>query len=132
LSLFYSRLEHLISNCCWSKYLQGLAPTGRFVSLFLTFQPPYGREAPIDGTPLEKKHLGVFLQIFNILRKKGDISFKISGIGQIFVLFYIVERCVVRLTRKEIMIDFLPNGVANDHVLIMMIDVNSGAGERSE
>jgi hypothetical protein len=26
----------------------------------------------------------------------------------------------------------LPNGVANDHVLIMMIDVNSGAGERSE
>jgi hypothetical protein len=44
-------------------------------------QPPYQREAPIGTTPLDKKQLGVFLQIFNILRKKGEIDFKINGIG---------------------------------------------------
>jgi hypothetical protein len=44
-------------------------------------QLPYRREAPIGGTPLYKKQLGLFLQIFNILRKKGEINFKIGGIG---------------------------------------------------
>jgi hypothetical protein len=44
-------------------------------------QPPYRRFAPVRGTPLHKKQLGVFLQIFNILRKKGEINFKIGGIG---------------------------------------------------
>jgi hypothetical protein len=33
-------------------------------------QPPDRCEAPIGGTPLYKKQLGEFLQIFNILRKK--------------------------------------------------------------
>jgi hypothetical protein len=45
------------------------------------FQPPYRRFAPIGGTPLDKKQLSVFLQIFNILRKKGEVDFKISGVG---------------------------------------------------
>jgi hypothetical protein len=45
------------------------------------YSAPYRREAPIGGTPLYKKQLGVFLQIFNILRKKGEINFKISEIG---------------------------------------------------
>jgi hypothetical protein len=31
------------------------------------FQPPCRREAPIGGRPLDKKQLGVFLQIFNIV-----------------------------------------------------------------
>jgi hypothetical protein len=30
-----------------------------------------GRFAPIAGTFLSRKQLGIFLQIFNILRKKG-------------------------------------------------------------
>jgi hypothetical protein len=33
------------------------------------------------GAPLYKKQLTVFLQIFNILRKKEEINFKIGGIG---------------------------------------------------
>jgi hypothetical protein len=45
------------------------------------FQPPYQRFAPRGDTPLYMKQLGVFLQIFNILRKKGEINFRISGIG---------------------------------------------------
>jgi hypothetical protein len=44
-------------------------------------QPPYQREAPIGVTLLYKKQLGVFLQIFNILRKKGEFNFKVDGIG---------------------------------------------------
>jgi hypothetical protein len=44
-------------------------------------QRPYQRFAPIAGKPRCKKQLGVFLQIFNILRKKGEIDFKIDGIG---------------------------------------------------
>jgi hypothetical protein len=34
------------------------------------------RFAPIGGTSLDKKQLGLFLQIFNFLRKKREISFK--------------------------------------------------------
>jgi hypothetical protein len=34
---------------------------------------------------LEKEQLGVFLQIFNVLRKKGETNFKIGGIGYEFV-----------------------------------------------
>jgi hypothetical protein len=49
------------------------------------FQAPCRREAPIGGTAIHKKQLGVFLQIFNILQKKGEINFKIGGIGQTFV-----------------------------------------------
>jgi hypothetical protein len=30
--------------------------------------------------PIYKKQLSVFLQIFNILRKKGEINFKIGGL----------------------------------------------------
>jgi hypothetical protein len=52
-----------------------------FISRVVLVQPPYRREAPIGSTPLDKKHLGVFLQIFNILRKKGEINLKIDGIG---------------------------------------------------
>jgi hypothetical protein len=44
-------------------------------------QRPYRRQAPIGGTPLYQKQLGVFLKFFNILRKKGEINFKIGGIG---------------------------------------------------
>jgi hypothetical protein len=33
-------------------------------------QPSNGRFTPMGGTPLYKKQLGVFLHIFNILRKK--------------------------------------------------------------
>jgi hypothetical protein len=47
----------------------------------MVFQPPCRREAPTGGTPIEKKQLGVFVQIFNIMRKKGEIDFKIGGIG---------------------------------------------------
>jgi hypothetical protein len=47
----------------------------------LLFQPPYRRFAAIGGTPLYKKQLGMFLQIINILRKKGEINFKTGGIG---------------------------------------------------
>jgi hypothetical protein len=36
------------------------------------FQPPYQRFAPIGGTPLYKKRLGIFVQIFKILRKRSD------------------------------------------------------------
>jgi hypothetical protein len=39
------------------------------------------RFALIGGTSLHKKQLGIFLQIFNLLRKKGEINFKIPGIG---------------------------------------------------
>jgi hypothetical protein len=42
--------------------------------------PPWQGEAPIGGTPLYKKQLGVYLQIFNILRKKRDINFEMDGI----------------------------------------------------
>jgi hypothetical protein len=45
------------------------------------FQPPSRRFAPIRDTPLHKKQFGVFLQIFHILRKKGEVNFKIGGIG---------------------------------------------------
>jgi hypothetical protein len=31
--------------------------------------------------PPYNKQLGAFLEIFNILRKKGEINFKIGGIG---------------------------------------------------
>jgi hypothetical protein len=44
-------------------------------------QPPCRRKAPTGDRPLYKKRLGVFLQIFNILRKKGEINFKIGRIG---------------------------------------------------
>jgi hypothetical protein len=41
--------------------------------------------------------------------------------------------CVIRLTIKEVMINFWSNGAANDHVLIMTIDVNSEtANDQSE
>jgi hypothetical protein len=55
-------------------------PTQRTESSYL-IQPPYRREALIGGTPLYQKQLGVFLQMFNILRKKREINFKIGGIG---------------------------------------------------
>jgi hypothetical protein len=45
------------------------------------FQPACRSEAPIGVTPLYKKQLRLFLQIFNILRKKREINFKIGGIG---------------------------------------------------
>jgi hypothetical protein len=48
---------------------------------FAFFQPLYRREAPIGGIPLYKKQLGILLQIFNILHKKGEGNFKIGGIG---------------------------------------------------
>jgi hypothetical protein len=38
----------------------------------------------------------------------------------------------MQLARKEAMINFWPNRAANDHALIMMIDVNSETGEGSE
>jgi hypothetical protein len=41
----------------------------------------YRREAPIGVTPLNKKQFGVFLQIFNILRKKGEMNLEIGGFG---------------------------------------------------
>jgi hypothetical protein len=44
-------------------------------------QPPYRRFAPIGDTPLYKKQLGVFLQIFSIVRKKGENNFERGGIG---------------------------------------------------
>jgi hypothetical protein len=47
----------------------------------LTVELPYRGETPIGGTPLYTKQLGVFLKIFNILGKKGEINFKIGGIG---------------------------------------------------
>jgi hypothetical protein len=58
-------------------------PTSAAVSstVLSLFQPPYRRFAPIGSAPLYKKQLGVFLQIFNILRSKGGINFKIDGIG---------------------------------------------------
>jgi hypothetical protein len=40
------------------------------------FQPPDRRSAAIGGMPL-----GAFLLIFNFLRKKGEIDFKMGGIG---------------------------------------------------
>jgi hypothetical protein len=46
----------------------------------LLFSRPIGA-SPIGSTPLYQKQLGVFLQIFNILREKGEINFKIGGIG---------------------------------------------------
>jgi hypothetical protein len=46
----------------------------------------FSRFAPIGGTHLYKKQLGMFLQIFNILRKKGEINFKIGEIRSAFVL----------------------------------------------
>jgi hypothetical protein len=33
------------------------------------------------GAPFDTKQVGELLQIFNILRKKGEINFKIGGIG---------------------------------------------------
>jgi hypothetical protein len=39
------------------------------------------RFAPIGGTSLYKKQLGIFLQIFNLLRKKREINFIIGEIG---------------------------------------------------
>jgi hypothetical protein len=51
-----------------------------FTGIERGFQPPSQRFAPIGDTPLYKKQLGVFVQIFNILRKKGDINFKLGGI----------------------------------------------------
>jgi hypothetical protein len=57
------------------------------------FQPPYRREAPIGSTSLYKKQLAVFLQIFDILRKKGEINFKIGGIGEAFL--FILHRLKV-------------------------------------
>jgi hypothetical protein len=47
----------------------------------LVVQPPYRCEAPIGDTLLYQKQLGVVLKIFNVLRKKGEINFKIGGIG---------------------------------------------------
>jgi hypothetical protein len=44
-------------------------------------QPSYRREASMGGTTLYKKQLGLFLQIFNILRKNKEIDLKIGGIG---------------------------------------------------
>jgi hypothetical protein len=40
------------------------------------YQPPYQRLVPIGGMPLYKKQLSVFLQIFNILRKKERLISK--------------------------------------------------------
>jgi hypothetical protein len=51
----------------------------------LLFSAPHRRFARMGSLPLDKKQLGVFLQIFNILRKKGDINFKIDEIGEAFV-----------------------------------------------
>jgi hypothetical protein len=58
------------------------------------FQPPYRREAPTGGTPLYQKQFGVFLQIFDILRKKGEINFKRGGIGSVFV--FVLQSLKVR------------------------------------
>jgi hypothetical protein len=48
--------------------------------LYKLVQPPYRRFAPMGGMPLYKKHIGVVWQIFNILRKKGEIKFRIGAI----------------------------------------------------
>jgi hypothetical protein len=41
----------------------------------------FSRFAPVGGTPLHKKQLGLLLQIFNITQKTGEINFKTGGIG---------------------------------------------------
>jgi hypothetical protein len=57
---------------------RGLALVSRAVA----FSPAANRrEAPTGSTPVYKKHPGVLLQIFNILRKKQEVNFKIGGIG---------------------------------------------------
>jgi hypothetical protein len=43
-------------------------------------QPPYRCEAPIGWYARDKEELGLFLQISNILRKKGNVNLKIGGI----------------------------------------------------
>jgi hypothetical protein len=95
-------------------------------------QSPYRREASIGGTPLYKKQLNMFLQIFNILRKKGEINFKIGGIGQAFAFILLSSKVRNSINEKGVMINFWPNRTVNDHVLIMMIDVNSERCERSK
>jgi hypothetical protein len=80
--LFY--LGHSVTGFWWP-----ISKTRPIIPFNIFFQPLYRCEAPIGGTLLYKKQLGVFLQIFNILRKIGEINFKIGGIGQVFVLFYI-------------------------------------------
>jgi hypothetical protein len=48
-----------------------LKTAGRLDLLFdISIQLPYRRLAPIGGAPLDKKQLGMFLQIFNILQRK--------------------------------------------------------------
>jgi hypothetical protein len=73
-----------------SQFLPGHSQHGSFnasgfinknVSQAPFVHPPYRREASMSGTPRYKKQPGVFLQIFNILRKKVKVNFKINGIG---------------------------------------------------
>jgi hypothetical protein len=54
-----------------TEFLEEIQPS----ELEIVCQPPDRR------LPLLKKQLGVFLQMFNILRKKGEVNFKRGGIG---------------------------------------------------
>jgi hypothetical protein len=65
-------------RCLWAVSHQNLVSE---VQNREVFQPPYRCFTRIGGPPLYQKQLGVFLHIFNILRNKGEINFKIGGIG---------------------------------------------------
>jgi hypothetical protein len=54
------------------------------------FQPPEWLFAPIGGTAIYKKQFGVFVQIFNILRKKKRNLFQ-NRWNRISIRFYFTE-----------------------------------------
>jgi hypothetical protein len=54
---------------------------------------------------LLRKFLRVFLEIFNIIIKKGTLIFKIVGIDSASVFIYIVQMRTILLTKKEAIIE---------------------------
>jgi hypothetical protein len=72
-----------------------------------------------------KETTGPVLTKLKIIRKKGKFIFKSIESDKYPFLFYILQLGVIILTRQDVTITIWLNRHDNDHVLMIMIDVDS-------